>query len=118
VRREKGALKTILLSCGSELSLAMAAAEKLGDGARVVSMPCMERFRRQPAAYRDEVLPPSCRRRVAVEAAAPDSWHRWVGLDGAIVAIDRFGLSAPYPQVLQELGITVDAVVEAAGRLA
>jgi transketolase len=118
VRREKGALKTILLSCGSELALALAAAEKLGDGARVVSMPCMERFRRQPAAYRDEVLPPSCRRRVAVEAAAPDSWHRWVGLDGAIVAIDRFGLSAPYPQVLQELGITVDAVVEAAGRLA
>ncbi|MEI8341395.1 MAG: transketolase, partial [Verrucomicrobiota bacterium] len=80
--------------------------------------PCFERFDRQPQAYRDEVIPPACRRRVAVEAGVTDLWYRFVGLDGKVVGIDRFGLSAPGNKVLEVLGITADAVVEAAQSLA
>lgn len=112
-RKEEGDLETILLSCGSELQHAIAAATQLGKGVRVVSMPCFERFERQPQDYQDEVLPPSCRRRVAIEAGVPDTWYRWVGLDGKVVALTTFGLSAPGGTVMKELGITAENVVSA-----
>src|SRR5947207_5426282 len=67
-KKEKGKLELIILSCGSELQHALAAAKELGDGVRVVSMPCFERFNRQPKKYREEVLPDACRKRVAIEA--------------------------------------------------
>ena len=77
-------LNLIILSCGSELQHALAAAKELGEGTRVVSMPCFERFERQSAEYREEVLPNECRRRVAIEAGVPDTWYRYVGLDGKV----------------------------------
>ena len=107
----------VLIGTGSEVGTAMAAREILaGEGisARVVSMPSFELFRSQDAAYRDEVLPPSLRARVAVEAASPFGWAEWTGLDGAIVAVDRFGLSAPAPEAMAEVGITPEAVAAAA----
>jgi transketolase len=116
-KKESAALDLILLSAGSELQHALAAAERLGPGTRVVSLPCFERFDRQPESYREQVLPRACRRRIAIEASVPSTWNGYVGLDGAVIGINRFGLSAPGPEVMKELGITVDAVVEAAGRL-
>jgi len=115
--KETAALEVIILSCGSELSVALEAAKQLGAGARVVSMPCMERFDRQDAAYREEVLPAKCRKRVSIEAGISDPWFRFVGLDGKTVAIDRFGLSAPGATVLKELGMTTENVVAAAKSL-
>jgi transketolase len=112
-KKETGALETILLSAGSELQHALKAAETLGAGTRVVSMPCFARFDRQPAAYKDEVLPRSCRRRVSIEATVTASWSKYVGLDGTSIGIDRFGLSAPGATVMKELGITAEHVLEA-----
>ncbi len=117
-KKETGALETILLSAGSELQHAMKAAETLGVGTRVVSIPCFERFDRQPQAYKDEVLPKSCRRRVAIEATVPVTWMEYVGLDGTVIGINRFGISAPGGEVMKELGITAEHVVEAARALA
>ena len=114
-RRESEKLKLILLATGSELHLAMQAAEKLGLAVRVVSLPCFERFERQPAAYRDEVLPPSCAPRISIEAGVTQPWYRYVGMQGRALGIDRFGLSAPGGTVMKELGISTDALV-AAGR--
>ena len=113
-KKETGALETILMSAGSELQHVMKAAETLGTGTRVVSIPCFERFDRQPQAYKDEVLPKSCRRRVAIEAAVPVTWAEYVGLDGATIGINRFGISAPGATVMKELGITAEHVVEVA----
>ncbi len=73
-------------------------------------MPCLEYFAKQPQSYRDSVLPPGVPR-IAVEAAAPQSWYRWVGERGAIVGLERFGASAPYQRIYQELGLTVETVV-------
>ena len=115
--KETAPLATILLSCGSELQHALAAAKDLGAGTRVVSLPCFSRFDRQPQAYKDEVLPPSCRRRVAIEAGVPDAWFRYVGLDGKIVGISRFGISAPGNKVMEVLGITAENVVKTARSL-
>ncbi|NOU28658.1 MAG: transketolase [Polyangiaceae bacterium] len=116
-KRETGPLEVILLSAGSELQHAMQAAEKLGAGARVVSIPCFARFDRQPAAYREEVLPRACRRRVSIEASTTASWAQYVGLDGASIGIDRFGISAPGALVMKTLGITAEHVVAEAERL-
>jgi transketolase len=116
-KKESGKLDTILLSCGSELQLALAAAKELGEGTRVVSMPCFERFERQPESYRAEVLPNHCRKRVAIEAGIPEIWSQYVGLDGKIVGLHRFGLSAPGSQVLNELGIDAQHVIDAARSL-
>ncbi len=116
-KRETGPLDLILLSCGSELQHAMKAAGELGEGTRVVSMPCFERFERQSAGYREEILPASCRRRVAIEAGVPDLWYRYVGLDGKVVGLHRFGMSAPGDQVMKEFGIDAGHVVEAAKSL-
>ena len=113
-RKEEGELELIILASGSELSLALEAADKLGQGVRVVSMPCMERFDRQDADYKESVLPKSFRSRLAVEAGVSDLWRKYVGLDGIVVGIDRFGISAPGDTVMSELGISVDNVVKQA----
>jgi len=107
----------ILIATGSEVALVLEAHQRLaGDGvrSRVVSMPSWELFEAQPPAYRDQVLPPGVRARVSVEAAASFGWDKWVGPEGTIIGIDRFGASAPGPTVLKELGFTVDHVVAAA----
>ncbi|MHB8626159.1 MAG: transketolase [Aggregatilineales bacterium] len=115
-----GSPEVLLLSAGSEVSLAMQAQEtlaKAGIKARVVSMPSWELFRQQDQAYRDQVLPPAITARVAIEAASALGWHEWVGLNGKVIALDRFGASAPYETVYAKLGITADAMVEAAKSL-
>ena len=116
--RETGELTTILMSAGSEVQHAIAAAKHLGDGVRVVSIPSFSRFDQQTQAYQDEVLPPSVRRRVAIEAGVSDLWYKYVGLDGKVIGIDRFGLSAPGNKVMEVLGITAQAMIEAAESLA
>lgn len=114
---ETAPLTHILLASGSELSVAIAAAKLLGPGTRVVSMPSMHRFDQQSPEYRESILPKECRKRVAVEAGVTGLWGKYVGLDGAVVGIDRFGLSAPAPIVFKELGITPEAVAAAAQKL-
>jgi len=109
--KETGALKAIILATGSELQHAINAAKQLGEGIRVVSIPCTERFLRQEQNYQDEVLPPSCRKRVAIEAGVTILWARFVGLDGKVIGIDRFGLSAPGGKVMLELGMTAERVI-------
>ena len=116
-KKEKGKLDLIIMSCGSELQHALAAAKDLGDGVRVVSMPCFERFNRQPEKYRDEVLPKSCRKRISIEAGVPDTWYQYVGLDGKVIGLHRFGLSAPGAEVIKEFGIDAPHVIEAARSL-
>ena len=116
-KKESGKLDLILLSCGSELQHALAAAKELGEGARVVSLPCFERFERQSDDYRAEVLPNECRRRVAIEAGVPEIWSQYVGLDGKVIGLNRFGLSAPGNEVMKELGITAQHVIDAARSL-
>jgi transketolase len=116
-KKEKGKLDLIIMSCGSELQHALAAAKELGDGARVVSMPCFERFERESEKYREEVLPKSCRKRVAIEAGVPDTWYQYVGLDGKVIGLHRFGMSAPGAEVMKEFGIDAKHVVEAAKSL-
>ncbi len=115
--KETAALSHILIATGSEVQLAVAAAKTLGAGVRVISMPSTQRFDRQTAEYRESVLPSSCRKRVAIEAGVTGLWHKYVGLDGKVIGIDRFGLSAPAPTVFKELGITTEAVVAAAQSL-
>jgi transketolase len=117
VVQETAPLTHILLSCGSELQWAVAAARQLGAGTRVVSMPSFSRFDAQPQAYRDAILPPSCRQRVAIEAGVSGLWAKYVGLDGKVIGLDRFGLSAPGNIAMKELGITAEAVVAAARTL-
>ncbi len=113
-RKESGALTTILLATGSELQHAMAAAAELGDGVRVVSMPCFERFERQGADYRESVLPKACTKRISIEAGVTDPWWKYVGTEGKALGIDRFGISAPGDVVMKELGMTKDHVIAAA----
>ena len=110
----------VLLASGSEVELALGAYERLtaeGIAARVVSVPSMELFARQPQEYRDAVLPPTVAARLAVEAAAPQPWYRWIGDHGAVLGIERFGASAPYQRIYQELGLTVENVVRQAKEL-
>ena len=102
---------TIIIATGSEVYLALEAAKQLGDDVRVVSMPSMWRFNRQPAEYREEVLPSACTRRVAIEAGKTDLWYRYVGPQGAIIGIDTFGFSAPGAQVLHDLGMNVENII-------
>jgi transketolase len=116
-KKETAPLELILLSAGSELQHALVAAKTLGPGTRVVSLPCFARFDRQPAAYREDVLPRTCRKRVSIEATVTSTWARYVGLDGTSLGIDRFGMSAPGATVMKELGMTAEHVIEAAKRL-
>ncbi len=116
-RKETARLEVILMAAGSELQHALKAADSLGAGTRVVSMPCFSRFDRQPEAYRESVLPRACRQRVSIEATVSSTWAKYVGLDGITLGIDRFGLSAPGNTVMQELGMTAEHVIEAVKRL-
>jgi transketolase len=116
-KMETAALEMILLASGSELQHALKAAEELGPGTRVVSMPCFERFERQDAAYKESVLPNAVRKRVSIEAGVADPWFRFVGLDGKAVSIDRFGMSAPGGKVMEALGMTSAKVIESARSL-
>ncbi|MGJ4730223.1 transketolase [Luteimonas sp. SDU101] len=112
-----GTPEIILIATGSEVELATAAAEQIGDGVRVVSIPSTDVFDRQDAAYRESVLPRAVRKRVAVEAGVTGFWRQYVGLDGAVVGIDTFGASAPAGDLYKHFGITVEAVVAAAKAL-
>lgn len=110
-----GGFDTILLASGSEVNLAVAAAKELeaqGEKVRVVSVPSTDIFDVQDAAYKEEILPNAVRRRVAIEMAATQSWYKYVGLDGAVIGIDKFGASAPAAKVMEEYGFTVAHVVE------
>ena len=117
---EGGAPDVLLLASGSEVSVAIAARKLLaGEGvrARVVSMPCWERFEGQPPEYRETVLPPRVTARVSVEAGSTFGWERYVGARGASLGIDRFGASAPAERIFRELGITPEAVRDRAKSL-
>ena len=116
-KRESEPLELIILSCGSELQHALAAANELGAGTRVVSMPCTERFNRESEEYREEVLPKNVRKRVAIEAGVPEIWYQYVGLDGKVIGLHRFGLSAPGAEVMKEFGIDAQHVIDAARSL-
>ncbi len=110
----------ILIASGTELELATKAAAVLraeGKAVRVVSMPCVELFEEQDAAYRESVLPSSVRKRLVIEASSSFGWHKYVGFEGDTVSIDRFGASAPGPVCLEKFGFTVDNVVAKAKAL-
>ncbi|WP_437625312.1 transketolase [Sorangium sp. So ce1151] len=112
--------EVILIASGSEVALIVEAAELLknaGIRARLVSMPSWRLFEEQSAEYREGVLPARIRARLAVEAASPLGWERWVGLEGAIMSVNRFGASAPGPEVLEEYGFTAQRVADAAAAL-
>jgi len=110
----------VLMATGSEVEIILGAYEQLkadGRRPRAVSMPCLEYFAKQSDGHRNSVLPPGVPR-IAVEAAAPQSWYRWVPEgNGVIMGVDRFGESAPYQRIYKEFGLTVDAVVAQARRL-
>jgi transketolase len=113
---EGGAPEVVLMASGSEVALVLEAAERLAKGgvrARAVSVPSLELFAAQDEAYRTSVLPAGVPR-VAIEAAHPMPWYRWVGDTGAVLGLERFGASAPYQRIYTELGITVDKLVDAA----
>ena len=113
---EQGALDAIIIATGSEVALAVEAAEKLtaaGKGIRVVSMPCAEVFEAQEAGYREAILPSDVLARVAVEAAHTDFWYKYVGLDGRVVGMSSFGESAPASDLFRHFGLTTDSVVAA-----
>jgi transketolase len=116
LKKEAGDLPDlILIATGSEVQLVLDAAEKLeaeGESVRVVSMPCWEIFEEQPKSYRNEVLPTEVIKRISVEAGATLGWHKWVGTEGITMGIDRFGESAPYEEVYEHLGLTVEKIVE------
>ncbi|HUP21818.1 MAG TPA: transketolase [Thermoanaerobaculia bacterium] len=110
----EGAPAVLLLATGSEVSLAVSAHEALaerGVASRVVSMPSWELFARQDALYRESVLPRAVRKRLAIEAASPFGWHRWVGDEGDVLGVERFGASAPWEDLAKEYGFTVENVV-------
>ena len=116
LREEQGELEAVVIATGSEVALAIEAAEKLsaaGRGVRVVSMPCAEVFQRQDVEYRESVLPSHLLARVAVEASHQDWWYKYVGLDGRVVGMNSFGESAPGPVLMKEFGFTVENVIEA-----
>ena len=115
-----GSPKLIVMATGSELQLAVAAAEALeNDGitTRVVSLPCWELFDAQDEAYRDGVLPPDVRKRVSVEVGVSLGWERWVGDEGAIVGLDHFGASAPAGTIFEHFGFTAARVVDVGRRV-
>ena len=116
----KGTPDIILLSSGAEVHLILAAAEilrKSGTNVRVVNMACFELFESQPAAYKNRVLPPEVEKRVAVEAGATLGWHRYVGLKGEVIGIDRFGASAPAKVLFEKFGFSIDNIVNQSKKL-
>ncbi len=120
LRDPQGTPDLILMGSGSEVELLYQAADILaaqGYKARLVSMPCMELFAKQDAAYQESVLPKAVRKRVSVEAGSTVSWQKYVGLDGQAIGIDRFGASAPASRVFAEYGFTAEHVAEVASRV-
>jgi transketolase len=110
----EGTPDAILIATGSEVQLAIAAAKQAltqGLQVRVVSMPCGERFLAQDPSYKNEVLPKEIRTRIAIEAASSAYWYQFVGLDGVVLGLDRFGLSAPATKAYDFLGITVEKIM-------
>ena len=110
----EGTPDIILISTGSEVYISVEAADKLraeGKKVRVVSLPSWELFEEQPAEYRESVLPKSVTKRLAVEAASSFGWHRYIGTEGTIISVDRFGVSAPGPVALEKFGYTVDNII-------
>ena len=110
---EKETPDAILIASGSEVQWCVAAKEALkadGIDVRVVSMPCMDVFEEQPVDYRESVLPRAVRRRVAVEALSTFGWERYVGLDGKVIGMNKFGASAPYSKLFPEYGFTAENV--------
>jgi transketolase len=104
---------TIIVATGSEVDLAMQAAEKMSDKKiRVVSIPCTDAFDAQDDTYKEAVLPSSVTARVAVEAGVTDNWYKYVGINGKVIGIDRFGESAPAGELFKYFGITVDNVIK------
>jgi transketolase len=115
-----GTPDAILIATGSEVQLALAAAEQVktrGLKVRVVSMPCAERFLEQDQSYKNEVLPQNIRARIAIEAASSAYWYQFVGLDGAVIGLDRFGVSAPASHAYQYLDITVEHIIKTLEKL-
>jgi len=109
-------LAAIIIATGSEVEIAMAAAQELKTkniAVRVVSMPCCEIFKKQDEKYRESVLPSAVTKRLAIEAGSPDYWYQFVGLNGKVMGVEQFGLSAPYKEVYKALGLTVDEAVQA-----
>jgi len=117
LKKETGDLKLILMATGSEIGHCIEAAEQLGEGVRVVSMPCLERFDRQCDDYKKSVLPCEVKSRLAIEAGVTGLWWKYVGCAGKVLGIDRFGISAPGDTVMKELGMTPEDVVTAAKEL-
>jgi transketolase len=116
----QGDPQVILMASGSEVGLIVAAGARLaesGVAVRLVSFPCWELFSEQDAAYRDEVLPPAVQKRVAVEAGVSQGWHRWVGTQGLVLGLDRYGASAPGSIAFEKLGFSVDRVEQMAREL-
>jgi transketolase len=113
-----GAPEVILIGTGSEVSLCLEAADALdGVRVRVVSMPCMDAFAEADEGYREQVLPSACAARIAVEAASPLGWDRWIGPEGAFVGMRTFGESGPAKQVYEHFGITAEHVASLAREL-
>ena len=113
-------VQIIIIATGSEVALCLAAARRLDTqniGVRLISMPCAEVFERQPQSYKESVLPASMRLRLAVEAGVSDYWRKYVGLDGDIIGVDRFGASAPGEVLMQHFGFTVENVIQRAQAL-
>ncbi|MCB1691233.1 MAG: transketolase, partial [Pseudomonadales bacterium] len=120
VLRDSASPEAIVIATGSEVSLAVAAFDLLaaeGINVRVVSMPSTDVFDAQDAAWREAVLPASQRNRIAVEAAHPDYWRRYVGLDGAVVGLSTFGESGPGGEVMKHFGFTAEAVADAVRKM-
>jgi transketolase len=117
LRDSAAAPELLIIATGSEVELAMQAAEQLGDGVRVVSMPSAEVFAEQDDAYKEAVLPAAARKRLVIEAGHADYWYKFAGLDGDVIGINRFGESAPGGVLMKEYGFTVDNVVERAKAL-
>ena len=120
LKQESDTLQLILLATGSEVSVAIEASNELensGIGTRVVSIPSTDQFLAQDQVYQEQVMPSEIRTRIAVEAAHPDYWRKFVGLDGKVIGIDRFGVSAPGDIALNYLGIHAQAIIDAAREL-
>ncbi|GAB4571279.1 MAG: transketolase [Anaerolineae bacterium] len=110
----------ILIATGSEVQFALAAGKRLGEegvAVRVVSMPSMELFAAQSEEYRNSILPPAVKKRISIEAGVSFGWREWVGDEGVVIGVDRFGASAPWKVIYQNLGLTTEAIVEAAHQL-
>jgi len=117
--RDPNHIQYLIIATGSEVHLALAVQKELqaeGSSVRVVSMPCLEVFQRQDAAYRDAVLPPSAVNRISIEAGTTTGWYRYVGREGLAVGIDRFGASAPAEVLAEKFGLTPTAVIAAIKR--